>query len=137
MDWMLDKKKFSYVDGVKVNKEKAVLIDYSENKKETNYTIPDSVTIIRNHAFLDCTNLTSITIPESVTSIGDNASQFCTNLASITIGKGVTCISNYAFANCKNLAEVTFLGDVPKIAANIFFRSHSHNLPQTRSQGLG
>ena len=90
------------------------MIDYSENKKETNYTIPDSVTIIRNHAFLDCTNLTSI-----------------------TIGKGVTYISNYAFANCKNLAEVTFLGDVPKIAANIFLEATPTIYRKPEAKGWG
>ena len=73
MDWMLDRKKFSYIDEVQFNKEKTVLIDYSENKKETNYKIPESVNSIKNHAFLQCNNLTSITIPKSVTTIGDNA----------------------------------------------------------------
>ena len=113
------------------------MIDYSENKKETNYTIPDSVTIIRNHAFLDCTNLTSITIPDSVTSIGDNAFQFCTNLTSITIGKGVTYISNYAFANCENLAEITFLGDAPKIGAEIFSEANLTIYRRPEAKGWG
>ncbi len=113
------------------------MIDYSENKKETNYTIPDSVTIIRNHAFLDCTSLTSITIPKSVTSIGDGAFSGCTSLTSITIGKCVTYISNYAFANCKNLAEVTFLGDVPKIAANIFLEATPTIYRKPEAKGWG
>ena len=123
MDWMLDRKKFSYIDEVQFNKEKTVLIDYSENKKETNYKIPESVNSIKNHAFLQCNNLTSITIPKSVTSIGDNAFQFCANLNSITVGKGVNYISNVAFANCENLAEVTFLGNAPKIGGEIFYES--------------
>ena len=117
---MQDRKKFSNLDEVQFNNEKTVLIDYSENKKETNYTIPDSVTRIKNHAFASHKFLTCITIPDSVTSIGDNAFQFCTNLRSITIGKGVTYISNYAFANCENMAEITFLGDAPEIASTIF-----------------
>ena len=118
--WVLDKQNYSYVNEVQFNKEKTVLIDHSENKKETNYTIPDSVTRIKNHAFASHKFLTGITIPDSVTSIGDNAFQFCTNLRSITIGKGVTYISNYAFANCENMAEITFLGDAPEIASTIF-----------------
>ncbi len=123
MDWILDRKKFSYIDEVQFNKEKTVLIDYSENKKETNYKIPESVNSIKNHAFLQCNNLTSITIPDGVTNIGDNAFQFCANLNSITIGKGVKYISNVAFANCENLAEVTFLGNAPKIGGEIFYES--------------
>ena len=137
MDWMLHRKKFSYIDEVQFNKEKTVLIDYSENKKETNYTIPDSVTRIKNHAFASHKFLTGITIPDSVTSIGDNAFQFCTNLRSITIGKGVTYISNYAFANCENLAEITFLGDVPKIAANIFLEATPTIYRKPEAKGWG
>ena len=97
MDWMLDRKKFSYIDEVQFNKEKTVLIDYSENKKETNYKIPESVNSIKNHAFLQCNNLTSITIPKSVTSIG-----------------------SVAFSICRNLTAVTFLGDAPKAGYHIF-----------------
>ena len=40
-------------------------------------TIPESVTIIGNSAFLNCTALTSITIPDSVTSIADRAFEEC------------------------------------------------------------
>jgi len=137
MYWMLDRKKFSYVDEVQFNKEKTVLIDYSENKKETNYTIPESVTSIRNHAFLQCNNLTSITIPKSVTRIGDNAFQSCTNLKSITIGKGVNYISNVAFANCENLAEVTFLGNAPNIGAGIFSESTPIIYRKPEAKGWG
>ena len=137
MDWMLDRKNYSYVDGVQFNKEKTVLIDYSENKKETNYTIPDSVTSIKNHAFASHKLLTGITIPDSVTSIGDNAFQFCTNLKSITIGKGVTYISNYAFANCENLAEITFLGDAPEIASNIFSDTTTTIYRKPKAKGWG
>ena len=137
MYWMHDRKKFSYVDEVQFNKEKTVLIDYSENKKETNYTIPESVTSIRNHAFLQCNNLTSITIPKSVTSIGDNAFQFCTNLKSITIGRGVTYISNYAFANCENLAEIKFLGNAPNIGAGIFSESTPTIYHKPEAKGWG
>ena len=137
MDWMLDRKKFSYIDEVQFNKEKTVLIDYSENKKETNYKIPESVNSIKNHAFLQCNNLTSITIPKSVTTIGDNAFQFCANLNSITIGKGVNYISNVAFANCENLAEVTFLGNAPKIGGEIFYESTPTIYRKPEAKGWG
>ena len=143
---MQDKKNYSYIDGVKFNKEKAVLIDFSyfsENKKETNYTIPDSVTSIGdyafeycssltsitvpdsvtsigNAAFFECANLTSITIPDGVTSIGNNAFRNCRSLTSITIGDSVTSIGDYAFEYCSSLTTVTFLGDAPKVVENAF-----------------
>ena len=39
--------------------------------------IPDSVTAIGDHAFWDCSSLTSIVIPDSVTAIGDYAFVWC------------------------------------------------------------
>ena len=116
---MQDKQNYSYIDGVKFNKEKAVLIDFSENKKETNYTIPDSVTSIGYKAFNKCNSLTSVTIPDSVTSIGVGAFYGCTRLASITIPDSVTSIGDGAFQSCSSLTSVTFLGDAPK-AGDVF-----------------
>ena len=63
-------------------------------------TIPDSVTFIGNHAFSDCSNLTSVTIPNSVTSIGNFAYYSCSSLTSVTIPDSVTGIGSMAFANC-------------------------------------
>lgn len=49
----------------------------------TEYTIPDSVTSIRNFAFYDCTSLTSVTIPDSVTEIGYEAFAYCYSLKEV------------------------------------------------------
>ena len=49
----------------------------------TEYTIPDSVTSIGNHAFYYCDSLTSVTIPESVTTIGSYAFYHCDSLTSV------------------------------------------------------
>ena len=119
-EWIEDKRYNTFVDGVKFNKEMTVLISYSENKKETNYTIPESVTIIRNHAFANCTSLTSITIPDSVTSIGDRAFYHCNNLKSITIPDGVTSIGWGAFWNCSSLTSITIPNGVTSIGSGVF-----------------
>ena len=37
------------------------------------YAIKDGTTVIANHAFYDCENLTSVTMPKSVTGIGETA----------------------------------------------------------------
>ena len=48
--------------------------------------IPNSVTLIRDFAFLNCKNMTSVTIPDSVTSIGYSAFKGCSSLTSVAIG---------------------------------------------------
>ncbi len=76
------------------------------------------VTIIGEHAFDNCTSLTSITIPDSVTSIGYGAFEDCTSLTSLSIGNGVTSIENFAFDNCPIKEAI-----IPTVACGIFFGS--------------
>jgi len=67
----------------------------------TKVTIGDSVSLVGNYAFYNCTSLTSITIPDSVTSIGKYAFYNCTSLTSITIPDSVTSIGSHALSGCK------------------------------------
>ena len=71
----------------------------------TEYTIPDSVTIIGNYAFYSCSSLTSVTIPDSVTTIGAWAFRGCSSLTSVTIPDSVTTIGGSAFSGCSSLRE--------------------------------
>ena len=64
----------------------------------TEYTIPDSVTIIESCAFYACTSLTSVTIPDSVTTIGDSVFHDCHSLTSVyckAITPPATILCNY------------------------------------------
>ena len=70
-----ESKAFIYEDHVLFNKDKTTLISY--RAKETNYTIPNSVTTIGRGAFEYCRSLTNINIPNSVTTIGDSAFKKC------------------------------------------------------------
>ena len=119
-EWIQDKRYNTFVDGVKFNKEMTVLIDYPWNKKETNYTIPDSVTSIGNSAFNGCTNLTSITIPDSVTNIGEWTFRGCTNLTNITIPDNVTSIETGTFRGCESLTSITIPDSVTTIEKWVF-----------------
>ena len=118
-EWIHDKRYNTFVDGIKFNKEMTVLIDYPCFKKETNYTIPDSVNSIRYSAFSDCINLTNITIPDSVTSIGDSAFSGCTSLTSITIPDSVTSIGDYAFEH-SGLTGITISDNVTILETGTF-----------------
>ena len=93
-----ESKAFIYEDHVLFNKSKTALIAYKA--KETNYTIPNSVTTIGEGAFSGCDSLTSINISNSVTTIGEGAFSGCNSLTSINIPNSVTTIGEDAFASC-------------------------------------
>ena len=108
-----ESKAFIYEDHVLFNRNKTTLIAY--RAKETNYTIPNSVTTIGEHAFSDCDSLTSINIPNSVTTIGEGAFISCNSLTSINIPNSVTKIGNGAFAWCHFLTSI----NIPNSATTI------------------
>ena len=93
-----ESKAFIYEDHVLFNNNKTLLIAY--RAKETNYTIPNSVTTIGEGAFSGCKSLTNINIPNSVTTIGKGAFSHCDSLTSINIPNSVTTIGEGAFADC-------------------------------------
>ena len=68
------------------------------------------VTSIGDHAFWDCSGLTSVTIPDSVTSIGGSAFSGCSGLTSVTIPDSVTNVGQYAFDNCSSLTDIYYGG---------------------------
>lgn len=124
----VDEKNASYkdVNGVLYTKDGNVIVKYPEGKKDSEYTILNGVTRIKQSAFYNCGNLKKIEIPNSVTIIEDYAlayrgpfvtiSEVQKNSTKVEIGSGVTSIGNYAFAN-RRLTEieipssVTIIGD--------------------------
>ena len=93
---------YKSIDGNLYSKDGRTLIQYSIGKKDSSFTIPDSVTEIGNYAFYDCDGLTSVVIPNSVTSIGNMAFYFCSGLTSVVIPDSVTTISSSAFSYCNS-----------------------------------
>ena len=73
----------------------------------TSVSIPNSVTSIGGFAFFDCSGLTSVTIPNSVTIIDEHAFYLCSRLTSLTIPSSVISIGSYAFSGCSGLTSVT------------------------------
>ena len=71
--------------------------------------LPETLEIISDNMFYQCTWLESIVIPDSVTTISRNAFYDCSQLSSITIGRGVTEIIGGAFTQCYNLYSAKFL----------------------------
>ena len=76
---------YSSQDGVLFNKDKTNLIIYLEGNRQSEYTIPDSVTSIGDFAFSWSRYLSNVRISEGVKSVGSYAFSCCSGLESINV----------------------------------------------------
>ncbi len=107
-------------DVVIPNSVKKIGIGAFDKAQMTSVTIPDSVEVISEGAFSDCTKLTLLTIPGSVKKIDPIAFYGCSALESVTIEEGVESIGLQAFTSCTNLAEIIIPATVKEIGAQAF-----------------
>ena len=110
--------------------------------KEIN--IPDTVTIIRDHTFKNCTALktinwsksitdiqsyafencdalTKLAIPNTVTNIGEGAFYECGGLSAIAVPNSVKTLGSRAFENCDDLAKVSISDSVTSMGEKAFY----------------
>lgn len=92
---------------------------------ETDVVIPDEVEgvpvgEIGFYCFEANWNLVSVTLPETVTVIGENAFMSCNALAQINIPSGLTNIERGAFAGCASLTEMTIPSAVTSVHEEAF-----------------
>lgn len=106
---------FCSVDGVIFNKEKTILIRYPPGKKETSYSVPESVLIIGEYAFGNCKNLININLPKGLKYICDHAFECCSKLESVNIPEFVYYIGSCVFTNCFNLNDIIIPHSVKRI----------------------
>ncbi len=66
------------------------LLLYTPGKTESEFSIPDGVVSVGNHAFQKCENLKSITIPSTVTDMRFDAIAICDNLQEISVDENNT-----------------------------------------------
>ena len=108
----------------------AVVIPESVTYNDKTYR----VTAIGDHAFFECSGVTSITIPSSVDSIGGYAFRHCSGLTSLAIPESVGFIGNCAIADCANLTSVNIPSKVTTLSIGLFIRDASLtsiNIPET------
>lgn len=120
-----DNKYYSSENGVLFNKDKTVIVAHPIGNTANEYTIPDGVESIGNHAFVRCKNLTSITIPQGVKSIGEYAFYECDGFLSIEISDTVENICDYAFTNCSSLTSITIPDSVTSIGHCAFWNCNN------------
>ena len=84
------------------------------------YIIKEGARLIADHAFFNCSGLTSVTIPNSVTSIADGVFRFCSGLTSTTIPNSVTSIGDEAFYGCESLTSINIPNSVTSIGDDAF-----------------
>lgn len=102
----------------------------------TSLSLPGSLSSLGRGAFQNCDTLTSATLPAGLTVIGDNVLADCANLSRVTLVPGSTIIGAGAFRNCGSLTQVTVPDSVTAIGPSAFenCRSLTH---APLSQGLG
>lgn len=79
------------------------------------------ITDIPSEMFMGCSSLSSINIPNSVTYIGSDAFSGCTALSSITIPSSVTEFGSGIFSGCTALKSIT----IPMGVTTIYFNTFS------------
>ena len=85
----------------------------------TNLVIPETVTEIKDYAFMGCNYITSVVIPEGVTRIGLNAFHTCSRLTSIVIPESVTEFGPSVFVSCRSLVDITLPPHITSIPENL------------------
>ena len=119
----VDESNTAYMDdqGVLYTKDGTNIIKYPEGKNGTEYTILDTVTIVGNRAFKDCSRLKSIVIPDNVTIIGEYAFEWCSGLTNIIIPDSVRSIGDDAFFWCSRLTNIEIPDSVTSIGDSAFY----------------
>lgn len=107
-------------DGILFNKGKTMLIKYPLAKKDTEYTIPDTVETILQNSFYGNNYLKNISIPSSVKKIENYAFGRCENIEETTISEGVEIIGDRIFYCDHKIKQVTIPSTVTKLGAEAF-----------------
>lgn len=83
-------------------------------------TLPDTVAVVGEDAFCDCTDLESITFGTGLKLLDRGCLRGCSALMSVVLPDGLLEIGREAFANCGGLEHVSMGGHVQTIRDNAF-----------------
>ena len=94
---------YTIIDGIIYTSDLKTVIAGCPNLDKV--VIPEGVTIIEEEAFEDCM-LTSLKLPDSLTALRQAAFMDCEQLRTVELGSGVNKICHDAFAGCKSLESI-------------------------------
>ncbi len=93
-------------EGILYSHDMAVLHTYPAGIPQSSFTLPESVAVIGDSAFMGAWNLAEVVISEKTGVIGSWAFSECDALTRITIPRNVRYVGGWAFAGCDLLEEI-------------------------------
>lgn len=107
-------------NGLLLDKGEKVLIRCPSGRYGEVTDIPNTVFLISDAAFADCSSLSKIELPISVLSIGAMAFSNCQSLSEVIVPSGVQTLPDSAFADCIALQRVTLSEGLTNISVAAF-----------------
>ena len=90
------------------------------NGSSPDVVIPNTVSVIGEKAFENCSALTSVVMPDSVVEIEKYAFSDCSRLEKIELSNSLTIIKDYAFNRCASLTDITIPNSAKEIGGHVF-----------------
>lgn len=91
--------KLSAKDGVLFDYKMKTLISYPTDKRNVNYTIPETIEKVSDYAFYSNDYINNLQLSLATKEIGSYAFYSCSNLESVATGNYIEKIGDYAFAS--------------------------------------
>lgn len=105
-----------YINDIPVTVIGENVFEYKEFNK---ITLPDTITLIKPYAFIQCENLKSITMPKNLKIIDNYAFFVCNNLTEVVLNEGLEYINHGAFASC-DIIKIVLPSTLKEIASSVF-----------------
>lgn len=93
---------------------------FSDNKALKALRLPDSLTEIRDGAFINCENLEFVLCGSGLQEIGEDAFFHCTSLKEVKLNEGLRKIRPFAFSFCSSLKGVYIPESVDELSTLAF-----------------
>ena len=84
-------------------------------------SLPETILLIDDYAFIYCRQLESIRIPEGIKEIAQYCFSNCVSLSKVELPETIRIIHQSAFATCWNLKHITFPQRLCEIGKMAFF----------------